>query len=131
MGYNQNNAGIHMRPRNYKYKSDIQSPYDKYAAIMAEDRNRRLKDDFLFNENYLIGYIEKLEKITLWDEKGQIKQCHCGGHLKLTTHNLTIQEGQTKLLIQVEGKVCKDCGQMFIVKDLLVNVLKDVINKGY
>ena len=38
MGYNQNNAGIHMIPRNYRGRTDVIDYHDKYATIMAESK---------------------------------------------------------------------------------------------
>lgn len=37
MGYNQNNAGIHLVPRGYKGSFDSFQPYDRYGAIIAEN----------------------------------------------------------------------------------------------
>ena len=41
MGYNQNNAGIHLVPRGYKGSFDSFQPYDRYGAIIAENNLSR------------------------------------------------------------------------------------------
>lgn len=38
MGYNQNHAGIHLVPSEYKWRTDIIELHDKYGAMLVENK---------------------------------------------------------------------------------------------
>lgn len=118
MGYNQNHAGIHPVPRGYRGARDTVQPYDKYAAMIVESKERNNKSEIpekLFKEVELCNFV-MLEK-----KRGEIKKCLCGGRLNYKS-NLIIKYRHNGVMksVEMDGKQCVDCGRKLFVRSELM-----------
>ena len=85
---------------------------------LFDDRRKLLED--IRNSNY----------IELWDIKEQSATCDCGGDLVYSQENEVYFHIKDEIVsIQVWGQYCKDCRKLFIVKDTVLNYIRN-IEKG-
>ena len=127
MGYNQNNAGIHLVPRGYKGSFDSFQPYDRYGAIIAENNLSREN-----REKKILEDIKLCNFISIADKRGQVKQCVCGGKLSYK-ENLEIRFHKNGKMssIHMNGKQCIDCERKLVIKgELLLKLEKNFLSKS-
>ena len=68
MGYNQNHAGIHLIPYNYKEDFYDRESYDKYGAIIAETMSKRDREKLIYDKEKIVADVVLCNFIII-DEK--------------------------------------------------------------
>ena len=104
-----------------QYERDIEPPgpgINYYKELENQQKENSKKVPF---EN-----IELCNFIILWDEKGQDTECPCGGTLNYQS-KLPVKFRKNGIMqtVYVDGKVCKDCGRKFVVKELIEEAIKN------
>ena len=147
MGYNNNHSGIYPVPPNYKWKTDIIPPLDKYAVILAEsyqkekqggisnDNEDRIRMEFQSsesnsiakpNDDEIITWAKGLENIKFWKSYREEEYCFCGNNKRLRYKkelDVRIRQGNMGFSIKVPGRYCPKCKKQFIVeKDFVLAV---------
>ena len=117
MGYDQNNAGLHLIPRGNKGSSETFQPFDKYGAIIAENHMKNK-----YADQKILEDVKLCNFISLADKRGQLKQCVCGGKYKYVD-NLVIRFHRAGKMssVQMPGKICIDCERKMAVKSELLS----------
>ena len=125
MGRDNHNAGIHMRPKNYKTPCDSIGKWDKYAAILGSAKIIK-KVGKPYGESTILQRIVEKNQVTFWERKGQAKVCNCGGKLEYSDRNTLIWlEGQCEKQVQITGKYCVVCGRKYVVRKDLLSAIKN------
>lgn len=120
MGYNQNYAGIHPVPHNYKGRTDIVDTYDKYGAMLAE-HNIKYDD----KRKSFIEDIQLYNSVVIIKKKGSIKSCTCGGKLNYREDiKICYQSDEKMRTVQIVGKKCIDCGFKIVLEEELLQKLQ-------
>ena len=124
MGRDNHNAGMHMRPKNYKTAYDSVGSWDKYAVILGS--GKKINNVGKPYENTTVTQrIKDNNSVTIWENKGQMQVCECGGKLEYSDKiSLTWREGQCEKQIQISGKYCIECGKKYIVRNILLSAIK-------
>lgn len=119
MGRDNNNAGIHIIPRGYQGVGDTDE-YDKYAKIIAESKGGSLLDSKIIED------INACNFITIWDKKGKYNECKCRcSKLKFADNTIKYHKTFDSLgSVVVPGKVCPECGRMYVVRELVLEAIK-------
>ncbi len=119
MGRNNNNAGIHIIPRGYQGPSETDE-YDKYYELIADSKKGSLLDSKIIED------INACNFITIWDKKGKYNECKCRcSKLKYADNKVKYHKSYDSLgTVVVPGKVCPACGRMYVVRDIVLNVIK-------
>ena len=121
MGRNNHNAGMRLIPNGYGYRTDMIDVKDKYCEMIVENNLKRNAESNLKRRmedmSKIVADVELCNFITLMKERGERKNCLCGGKLnyyeslKIRFHS----EGKMDHLM-MSGKQCIDCERKFIVK---------------
>ncbi len=136
MGRDNNNAGIHLVPDHYKYKSDIIEKKDKYACIIAEERLKDYKSDspsysnIIKKRNAFLQNVSNCNFVKIMEDKYSVISCKCGSK---TIHyredlNLKFRHNGEMVIITSKGKKCMECGRVYVLQDDLTKWAK---NNGY
>lgn len=117
MGYDQNNAGLHLIPRGYKGSPETFQPFDKYGAIIAENHMKKE-----YTDQKILEDVQLCNFISLADKRGQLKQCVCGGKYKYVENLLIRFHRKGKMSsVQMPGKICIDCERKMVIKSELIS----------
>lgn len=124
MGYDQNNAGIHLVPKGYKSTRDSFQLYDKYAAIIAEanmkKKNKTSPDEILKD-------VELCNFVMFANKRGEFKQCLCGGKLNYKDKLVVKYHDKNKMQsIEMNGKQCEDCERKMFVKSEVIECIQKI-----
>ena len=127
MGYDQNNAGLHLVPRGYKGSRDSFQPYDKYAAIIAEANMKKQSKTTTSEE--ILKEVELCNFVMFAKKRGEFKQCLCGGKLNYKDKLVVRYHDNNKMQsIEMMGKQCVDCERKMLVKSEVVDhIQKNII----
>ena len=150
MGYNNNHAGIHPVPGNYKWKTDMISSLDKYASLLAENNLKKVRENnqkkqrsievtgsqssipgdvIVPSDDEIIEWVKGAQDITLWDTYREEEYCSCGCHKRLQHKNkldVEIRQDGTSLSIIVPGRFCLQCKRRYVVKRDLIKTIRKV-----
>lgn len=119
MGYNQNNAGMHMIPHNYRGRTDTVDCQDKYATMIAESKYTRINDEKIIED------IELCNFIMIEQRKGEVHRCLCGGNLEFKEKiAIKFHQNEKMKTVEITGKQCVDCERKLVVKSILLNAIK-------
>lgn len=148
MGYNNNHAGINPVPNNYRWKTDVLDPIDKYAVILAENRLNKKQDNISdkiidtiieknedlvpeisveLSESEVLEWCKDIEGINIWDTYREEEYCSCGCKKRLQYKkelDVTIRQGEASLSVKVPGRICLKCKKRYIVKTDLIKAIR-------
>ena len=132
MGREQHHAGLHVQPRQYKYKTDTLSSLNKYACIVAETNLQfaNYKEpgfaSVMKKKEELLKNAMKHNSIVLLEAKSEKISCQCGGNrIHYREDNaIKIQTKRENVIIVVPGKKCMNCGKMYVIKSVLFQEAK-------
>ena len=88
------------------------------------------KMHLLDDKRELLEDIKNSNFIELWDKGAQSVICDCGGELAHAKENEVYFHIKDEIVsIRVRGQYCQDCRKLFIVKDTVLNYIRN-IEKG-
>ena len=131
MGYNQNHAGIHLIPYNYKEDFYDRESYDKYGAIIAETMSKRDREKLIYDKEKIVADVVLCNFIIIDEKKGKRKKCLCGGKLHYK-ENIVIRFHNAGKMVSllIAGKQCIECERKFVIKSILLSKIEnELINK--
>ncbi len=98
---------------------------DKY--ISSRIKIKLNKKDVLNKPISLCKDICESNNIIIWEEKGEKNTCDCGEVLKFVEDNDVIFHIKNEpVYIKVPGKSCKNCGKVYVVKNILINTIEEI-----
>ena len=125
MGRDNNNAGIHLVPKGYNGRTDMVDTFDRYGAMIAENR-RSKKEDI----ESLLSDIELCNFIDIVNKRGERKKCLCGGALKYEEKlMIRFHHNRNMVYFEMTGKQCKDCERKLVVRNELCEKLIEAKSK--
>lgn len=117
MGYNQNHAGIHLVPSEYKWRTDIIELHDKYGAMLVENK---IKTDEINRGEIREKFLKDIQLnnvVIITKKRGEIKNCSCGGKLDYRENiSINFESNGKKREIQMTGKQCVECRCKIVVE---------------
>ena len=129
-GRRSDSIGMSWLPRGFKSDPEF-SGGDKYDTIL-QDANYKTKKEIdplvehkkqqNEKDNEILKNIINMNFIVIWQEKAQDKTCKCGNNMLCFYRQIPIKyrkDGKAKELM-VQGKLCKDCGEKYIVRKMLL-----------
>lgn len=126
MARENHNAGLHLRPRNYKTSCDVRQEWDKYAEILAtesESVNKRKA----FTVDSVSEKIVKNNNVIIWKIKGQQSNCCCGSRLLYSDRiELEWKDMSGKRYVYVSGKYCPSCDKKYVVQTILLKSINQI-----
>lgn len=124
MGRDNHNAGIHMRPKNYKTPCDSIDQWDKYAEMLGS-RKTKIHLGKPYGHKTTTQKIIENNDVIIWEQKGQEKVCNCGVRLEYSDKIvLSWSEENRERSVQVSGKYCTSCGRKYVVRKFLLVAIK-------
>lgn len=110
MGYNQQNAGMHIKTFKKNY-------FDKEAdAELIERVNYKKEEEY-------IKKIELCNFVIIAIKRGKRKRCICGGKLNYQSNIMIKYRNDDRVMenIITDGKICVDCGRKLVIRSEILD----------